>query len=275
MRDAKKKQIKKKPFKKKTCFIKSRATKGRRRREEFYQILLQDQIVFWIKGIGYVVALSYIFYDSIKMLILLWIPFVFYVREQKVRKREELKWSLCIQFKDSLNGIAAALSAGYSLENSIGATRKDLCTVYDESELIVQQLLVIENKVSMNVPVELAFAEFARQSELEDIINFSEILFTAKRMGGDLVQITKQSSSMITQRIIIEREIQTLLSAKKLESSIMNIIPLGIILYLRVCSPGFMDPLYHNLLGQIVMTILFIVYAAAKKVSERIVQIRV
>ncbi len=47
------------------------------------------------------------------------------------------------------------------------------------------------------------------------------------------------------------------------------------ILYLRIFSPGFLDPLYNNLMGGMVMTGALVVYGAAFLWGQKIMRIEV
>ncbi|HCA70321.1 MAG TPA: type II secretion system protein F, partial [Lachnospiraceae bacterium] len=79
----------------------------------------------------------------------------------------------------------------------------------------------------------------------------------------------------ISDKVEVKREIITMVTAKKYEADIMKIIPLGIIFYLQFFSPGFLDPLYHNILGKMVMSILLIAYLCAYYLADKIVAIEV
>ena len=60
-----------------------------------------------------------------------------------------------------------------------------------------------------------------------------------------------------------------------MEQRVMVCIPLGIVMYLKLTSQGFVDVLYGNIIGIIVMTLCLIVYAAAVFISVKIVDIKV
>ena len=64
-----------------------------------------------------------------------------------------------------------------------------------------------------------------------------------------------------------------LVAAKKYEQQIMNLVPMGIILYIRVSNPGYFDSLYHNLAGVLIMTAALALYLAAYLLSEKILEI--
>ena len=53
----------------------------------------------------------------------------------------------------------------------------------------------------------------------------------------------------------MKREIDTVITAKKMEFQIMSVIPLGIIGYMRLSFPEFMAGLYGNLPGAAFMSI--------------------
>ena len=73
----------------------------------------------------------------------------------------------------------------------------------------------------------------------------------------------------------IDREIEVLISAKRMEQQIMNLVPFAIIIYISFTAPGFFDVLYHNVLGVSIMTICLLVYFVAYRLSAKIVDISV
>ena len=88
----------------------------------------------------------------------------------------------------------------------------------------------------------------------------------AGRSGGNLIKMMKKMVQTIEERLEVEDEIDTMVTAKRMEYNIMSAMPFVIVLYMRVCNPGYMDVLYGNIpgaslmtvcLGLIVMTILW------------------
>lgn len=165
------------------------------------------------------------------------------------------------------------MNAGYSIENAFVEAVKDLRFLYEEDALLIQEFENITYQIKTNRTVEEALNEFARRSEIEDIYTFSEVFHTAKRTGGDIIKVIQSTAKNIGDKIEIKREIQTLITAKKFEVKIMNIIPFGIILYMWIFSPGFLNPLYGNLVGIVVMTLALFAYFGAYILSEKIMDI--
>lgn len=180
-----------------------------------------------------------------------------------------------MQFRDGILSISAALNAGYSMENAILQAKEDLKLMYEEDALIITEFQYMIHQLKNNQTVEEVFWDFSKRSKVEDIYNFAEVFITAKRTGGDIIKIIRRTCNSISDKIEVKREIITLITAKKFESSIMNLIPLGIILYMWAFSPGFMEPLYGNVMGIMIMTITLVLYGIAYWLSQRIINIEV
>ena len=73
----------------------------------------------------------------------------------------------------------------------------------------------------------------------------------------------------------IKKEIEVMIASKKLEQQVLNVIPLGILLFLQVSSWDYMSVMYHNPMGILCLSICFVGYAAAYVLSEKILNIQV
>lgn len=215
------------------------------------------------------------FYDS-------WWPFLafpllayLYLREKKKelgrRRRERLK----LQFRDAVQALAAALAAGYSAENAVREARKDLQLMYEESLDMVQELAAVQRKLDANQTLESAFWNFAQRSGLEEAETFAEVFAVGKRSGGDLIEIMKNTSRTISETVDTQRQVEGVLASRRLEQRIMSLMPFGILLYLRLGSPGFLEPFYHNLAGVCVASLCLCLYAFAVWLGQWFLKIEV
>jgi tight adherence protein B len=240
-----------------------------------YKMTWKEKILSFIQGVLMIFVLGLLFYQSIYSVPIL-SPLVYlYQKRKKKNLIENRKWRLNQEFRDCIISLSAALNAGYSVENALEETRKDLSVLYKEDALIMQELFYMINQIRMNITVEKALFDFADRTGVEDIESFAEVFATAKRTGGDLIRVIKITTNTISDRIEVKREIVTLITAKKYESNIMKAIPPGIIIYLQLSSPRFLKPLYHNTAGVTIMTALLLVYLGAFLLADRIVAIEV
>lgn len=236
-------------------------------KKEFLSQVVRNFLVFC--------GILYLFYQSV-WIVLLAVPIsLFTIKRQKRKLIEERKWQLNMEFKEGILAISAALSAGYSIENAFAEAIKDLQLLYGKESYIIPEFEFILYQLQMNQTIESAIENFAQRSAVEDIYNFSEVVTTAKRTGGDFIKIIRSTGKIIADKIEIKREIKTLVTAKKFEVKIMNVIPLGIIVYLWVTSPGFLNPLYHNITGVIIMIAALAAYSISYFWAEKIMDIAV
>lgn len=171
--------------------------------------------------------------------------------------------------------MSASLQAGYSVENSLSEAVRELQKVYAEDADIVKEFRLIESQITMSRSIEELFLDFGRRSANDDIRSFAEVFLTAKRSGGDLLSIIRNTVFCIRQKQETMQEIETCLAGKVMERNIMSVIPIGILAYIKVSSPEFLSVMYGNITGLAVMSICFAVYLIAYFWGCRITRIEV
>ncbi len=189
---------------------------------------------------------------------------------QKKRARE-----LLFQFKEMLQMAATALKAGYAMENAFVQAREEFVRLYGEKTIMAEEFAYINHQVRLNVTLESLLEDLAERSGIEEISSFSQVFGFAKRSGGDFRKIFQSTVDKIGQKAEVKREIEVVVAAKRMEMNIMNMVPFGILLYVGVTSPEFLEPLYGNWLGAGVMTVSLGVYGCAMKIAGKIVEIEV
>lgn len=168
-----------------------------------------------IRAGGEVIVLLILFYRSLLWVLLIGTPLCFLQYRRLKRKWEQQhRWQLNLEFKEGLQGIAAALNAGYSIENAIEESRRDLLVVYGKESLLSWEFQVMLEQLKLNRPVEQVMDEFAARSGVQDIKSFAEVFRTARRSGGNLVEVTRASADRIGEKIEVSREIHTMIARK-------------------------------------------------------------
>lgn len=240
-----------------------------------YYFTAKEFLVYLGEGLCICIIINYLCYRTLWAFIIM-VPFVLlflkWKRRSLIEKRRE---SLKIQFNDALHALQIALGAGYSMENAITACISDLKGVYESREPIVKEFEYIKKQIHISVPIEVLFMDLGNRSQIEDIQNFASIYAIAKRSGGDLNAILNKTARMIEEKIETSKEINTSIAAKRMEQLIMSIVPCGIILYVQLTSPGYMDVLYGNMVGIAVMTGCLFLYTIAFYLGKTIMKIEV
>lgn len=219
-------------------------------------------------------AVSVLFYRS-WIAFVLFLPGVFwFLRMKKEEERKKRIRKLGGQFLTGMQAASNALSAGYSVENAFGEALTEMEKLFGD-DLIVREFSAIVTRLSLNRTLEELLADLAERSDEEDIRSFAEVFAVAKRSGGDLVAIIRNTVASIGQKEETRQEIQVCIAAKKLEQNVMSVVPLFILAYVGAASPGFLDGMYHTPEGIGVMSICLFLYLLAWRLGKHMVEIEV
>ena len=222
-----------------------------------------------------ILMLGRLFYGTfVAGLILTPVTFLLFKERRKdilQKKRDVLE----TQFKDMLISVSDSLSTGYSMENAIIESYKDLLNIYGYDSVICREQRLMVSRLKLNVNVQVVVKDFAERSGLESATLFYEIFTVVKKTGGNIPENIKRVTDNIVLKHQLKEDINVSINEKKIEQKIMTAIPLFMIMYVNFSSPGFLDVMYDTWMGRIIMSICVICYIGAYIWAERIISIKV
>lgn len=124
-------------------------------------------------------------------------------------------------------------------------------------------------ETDMGESSECVWLHFAQESPLEEIQDFGQIFSLSKRSGVPLPEVLRRVETQLTQKLQTESQIETLISGKRMEQRVMNLMPAGILVYICVTSEEMMRVMYTTAMGRIVMTVCLALYAGAFCLADR------
>lgn len=226
-------------------------------------------------GMAYYFIMGMIFFNHIILASIACLGVYFHIKTQKSLSIKKRKHILREQFREAMYTLSSSLSAGRSAEQAFIQTLADLQTLYNHQTDIINEWTLIVKKLNMNETIESALEDFAMRAGMEDIHNFTGVFIMAKRTGGDLIRIIRETTYMINEKIEIQKEIDILVVQKQFEQKILSYIIPGMILFFQLTSPDFLGPLYETLIGRMVMVFALFLYVLSRKIGEKIVNIEV
>ena len=220
-----------------------------------YEMTEKEIILFYICGYCAIAFTVYLFYHSVILSLLSGFLIRFmrsFYEEFKARRRMQ---ELTIQFKDMLYCISASIASGRQMQEAIIEAEDNMSIMYScdspiMTELTYMRKCILENNESDKTLLE----DFARRSRNEDINNFVQVYVTCRNMGGDMEKIISRTSTILTDKMNIEREIKAITAQKKLEGRIIALMPLAMLFSLNIVSGSYISPLYETVVGRLIMT---------------------
>lgn len=247
---------------------------GGKENSSFFVLSRREQRGLVLKGLGVMLLVNYCFYrSSAAFFFLLPIGIGFYQMEKRElmqKKKEEARW----QFKEMLLLVTAGQRAGYSVENAFLKSYGDLAGLFGENSSICLMLHQIRIGLDNRIPIGELWKRLGEQTDIAEIKEFAGVFSIAKESGGNMTVIMERTAEAIEIMTETQREIETLLSAGRLEQRLMNGMPFGLILYISITSPGYFDGLYYSAQGRVIMTFALVFYVAVFWLGTKIAEIK-
>jgi tight adherence protein B len=169
------------------------------------------------------------------------------------------------QLGDCLMMIANALRAGFSFLQAIELISKEMePPVSEEFKHVVRD-------VGLGTPVERALTEMDRRVGSPDFSLVVTAVLIQQQVGGDLARILDTISETIQDRIRMRREVKVLTSQGRMSGWILVLLPIAVGLFMTSMNPGYLDPLFHDSIGRIILAITIVMEIIGAVVINRIV----
>ena len=134
-----------------------------------YHYTPRERIRYFVEAVVLTLLASDLFYHS-WLAISLFIPFYpIYLKIRAKQLLQQQKQELCLQFKETILSVAAALNAGYSVENAWREAYNEMTQMYGTDALMVRELRHLLAHLALNVPLEQLLQDFALRSDMEDV----------------------------------------------------------------------------------------------------------
>ena len=179
------------------------------------------------------------------------------------------KSRLVVQFRDMLESVSSSLGSGRNVKDAFLGAHMEMIAQFGESAEIVDELHIIKSGIASNVNMEVLLQDFAQRSHDENVQNFADVFSVANRRGGNIRQIIFETKNVISEKIMVEQDIQTVISGKKNELNIMMVLPLIVVNQTKAMQGNASADIAFNLLVKLVAFSMFIIaYIIGRKMMK-------
>ena len=153
--------------------------------------------------------------------------------------RDKNARTLNSQFRDFLEAFNTSIGAGKNVVDSFHAVYDDMRIQFEEDAFIVKELEVILSGMANNFDVEDLMEDLGNRSGNDDIVSFANVFRISYRKGGNLKDTINTTHSILSDKMEIKEEIETMVSASKMEQTVMLFMPIALIGIMKSMSPDF------------------------------------
>lgn len=173
------------------------------------------------------------------------------------------------QLGDCLTMVANAMRAGFSFLQAMDLISKEMePPISDEFKHVMRD-------INLGASVERALEDMDRRVNSPDFSLVVTAVLIQQQVGGDLAHILDTISETIQDRIRMRREVKTLTAQGRMSGWVLVALPVITGFLISATSPGYMEPLFEEKIGQVAIVIAIIMDIIGYIVIQRIVDIDV
>ena len=177
------------------------------------------------------------------------------------------------QFKDMLEALTTSLGAGKNVNDAFFSVYEDMKVQYDSETFILKELEIVIAGIHNNVALEEVLEDFGKRSNIDDIKSFANVFKISYRKGGNIKDVIRNTHSILSDKMEISEDIETLVTSRKMEQNIMLVMPIALISIIKMMSPEFAAN-FVTPTGIISTTISIIIFVVAYFIGSAVLEIK-
>lgn len=245
----------------------------------YYQCNMKkhEHILMYVLCSILIAVIAYLFYHLIWVSLFVGLLAGIYLEhmyaESTIRKRQKM---LRLQFKDFLEAMSVAVRAGNVEVKAVKSALKDLQMSYNAKADIVREVEnIILQYENGGVELKKLFEDLAERSDIEDIRSFATIYSVIEGKSDRFGDILTETEEIIGDKIEIEQEIETTITAAKSETMTMLIMPVVIVIAMSAMGGGLLDALFTTAVGHLAATLALLIFGVSYVLAVKASRIEV
>jgi tight adherence protein B len=184
--------------------------------------------------------------------------------EMRRRKRVD---AFVAQLPELARVLSNAASAGLALRTGVDMVVREMPAPAS------QEFGEVSRQLALGQSLQSALAELSERLPSRELAVLIQTLVIQSRAGGGLVAALSNIASTLEERKELQREVRTSVSGAVFGGYTVVAIGVGAVIMMNVISPGALDALSQNLLGQIVLLVAGVLFAMGFFLIRRITKI--
>ena len=173
------------------------------------------------------------------------------------------------QLPEALDLVARALRAGHSFASGVQMIGEEM------ADPIASEFRMVADEVNFGVSLQQALTNLSERVPLTDLRYFVVAVLIQRDSGGNLTEVLTNLSRLIRDRLKLLARVRVLSSEGRLSAWILGLMPFALAGLMSIFNPEFMDPLWQDPMGLIVVKYMLVLMAVGVLILRKIVKIHV
>lgn len=189
-------------------------------------------------------------------------------RDRLQRKRVN---ALTLQFRDMLESLSNSYTVGRNANDAFTDALEDMRAEHGENAYITKELQLIRHARDMyGIEIRDLVVDLGKRSGIDDINSFSSVFAISSDLGGDVGKVIRETRDIISDKIEIQMEIQTMVTSQKNELNIMAVMP-----FIVVFATNMLVSSPNNILVLGIKLVALVIFVFSYWMGSKIVQIKI
>ena len=210
-----------------------------------YVMDFKQKLLAVVAGFGIGFGASYVYFDSKVLGIIIGLLLAYKAidiyRNSLLRKRSN---ELRVQFRDLLESLSNSYTVGMTANRAFHAAYSDMVVEHGADAYITKELqLICSAHDNQGIEIKDLLNDFSVRSGLDDVKSFAGVFDVSSNLGGDVAKVIRETRDMISDKIEIELEIQTMVTGQRNQLNVLAVMPLVMSILTRSFGDGSVNAL--------------------------------
>lgn len=172
------------------------------------------------------------------------------------------------QLPQALDALAAGMSAGLSLQQSIFHAQTEIPK--PAGEVFAR----LGRRIALGKPIDEALRSLLIEQPDESLALVIDGVILQRQFGGDMVRMLEETADLLRQREQLEREVRAVTSQGRLSGAVIAALVPVSAGFLLAFNPRYIDVLFDTIIGQMMIVFAVILQLVGWAIISRMVRIR-
>jgi tight adherence protein B len=241
-------------------------------KKAYIKLSRKDYIKIVLKGCVILFIISYLFFNNIFLAFCFSPYIIYYIKKNRIIYDKKQKAEFKVRFFEAMDIVAGYIKTGMSIQKSLVQALTDIRLLYGINSEIYKEIDCINTSIELDILVEEAINNLAKKKDIKEINEFAKLFEVSIQRDGNVVKVIESMCAYIRDEIEMDRQVRISINSVLQEINIMKLMPVAILAYLRIFSSEYIECIYKDSTGLLIMAVVLISYIVVLYVIDKMKQ---
>ncbi len=173
------------------------------------------------------------------------------------------------QLPDAIDLMVSVLRSGHSVAQAVRSVGKESAVP------LGQEFSLVLQRINLGQPFSEALNSTVAKYNSEELDLIRRAITIQAEVGGSLAELLDKTNLTLRHRLKLKRQVRVLTSQSRLTGIIVGLLPIVLAAALEFLSPGYLDPLFSNELGRMLLALAVVLEIIGVMLITKMAEVKV